>query len=244
MEITYQDLGAIGKQYFQIQKTRIAASNRLKHLPEGSLAREYVEATIATLKEQEKYLSIALQKMFGTVAHPKVLAWQQAAKGIGLHLLARLIADIGDPVTATPHWYEGTGADRKLMTGEPYRRTPQQIFRYAGYGDPKDKRARGMDAADIGGLGRPIAKSVTRLLVESCMKAGDSQYRVVYDAARKKYATREGWSLKHQHNAALRKMARALLLDLWLTSNGHDPIYGRGHQPGKYRFGAWMENAN
>lgn len=242
--VTYKDLGAVGKQYFQVQKTRITASNRLKHLPEGSLAREYVESTIEKLRAEESYLSAGLVKMFQDLAPPKVLAWQQETKGIGVHLLARLIADIGDPITATPHWFEGTGADRVLMSGEPYKRTPQQLFRFAGYGDPKDKRRKGMDAADIGAIGRPIAKSVTRLLVESCMKAGGSQYRPVYDAARQKYADREGWTLKHQHNAALRKMARALLLDLWLTSQGMDPVYGRGHQPGKFRFGAWMEHGN
>jgi len=240
--VTYEDVASIGKQYFQIQQTRIAANNRLKHLPEYSLAREYVESTIEKLKAEESYLSGALTKLFQEIAPPKVLVWQQNTKGIGIHLLARLVADVGDPVTATPHWFEGTGAERQLMSGEPYVRTPQQLFRFCGYGAPEDKRRKGMPAEDIGKIGRPIAKSVTRLLVESCMKAGSSPYRPVYDAARAKYATREGWTLKHQHNSALRKMARALLLDLWLTAQGLDPIYGQGHQPGKYRFGAWMTN--
>jgi hypothetical protein len=45
-----------------------------------------------------------------------------------------------------------------------------------------------------------------------------SPYRDVYDQARTLYATRDGWSLMHQHNAALRKVSKEVLKDLWLVS--------------------------
>lgn len=45
-----------------------------------------------------------------------------------------------------------------------------------------------------------------------------SPYRDIYDHARTVYSTREDWTLMHQHNAALRKVGKEFLRDLWLVS--------------------------
>lgn len=43
-------------------------------------------------------------------------------------------------------------------------------------------------------------------------------YRHVYDAGRLKYADRDDWTLGHQHNAALRLVAKRIARDLWAAS--------------------------
>lgn len=49
--------------------------------------------------------------------------------------------------------------------------------------------------------------------------SGPSKHlRLVYDAGRVKYADREDWTLGHQHNAALRLVAKQLLRELWVAA--------------------------
>lgn len=49
-----------------------------------------------------------------------------------------------------------------------------------------------------------------------------SPYRDIYDAARIYYADHEGWTLMHQHNAALRKVSKEILKDIWVLCNDHE----------------------
>ncbi len=46
-------------------------------------------------------------------------------------------------------------------------------------------------------------------------------YRDVYDRGRGIYATRDGWTLGHQHAAALRLTGKSILRDLWLAGTAH-----------------------
>ena len=47
-----------------------------------------------------------------------------------------------------------------------------------------------------------------------------SPYRVVYDMAAIKYEDREGWTKGHKRNAALRKVGKEILKDIWLVARG------------------------
>jgi hypothetical protein len=58
------------------------------------------------------------------------------------------------------------------------------------------------------------AKMRARLCAESCIKQAHSPYRPVYDASRAADAGK-GLTPLHEHNRALRKVAKALLKDLW-----------------------------
>lgn len=49
-----------------------------------------------------------------------------------------------------------------------------------------------------------------------------SPYRDVYDDGRRRYAQRDGWTLMHQHNAALRLVSKEVLRDLWLITRNHE----------------------
>jgi hypothetical protein len=236
----YEDLRSLGVQLKDTLKLRIQTNNRISHLAGRLEIVDVLRENVDQFTAQEAMLSKMLVEELKRAAHPRLLRWQLESKGIGEHLLARLLGEVGDPAIADPQWWEGTGENRTLMHGEPYARTPQQFFRYCGYGDPNDKRRKGMSVEEAEDLGRPLAKSILRLMAESCLKAKSrttdkytSPYRWVYDHYRVAYKTREGWTPKHQHNAALRKVARAIMFDLWLTSQGKEPLYGHGHNPGK-----------
>lgn len=130
-------------------------------------------------------------------------------------------------------------AGRHLVADEPYQRMVSQLWAYCGVGDPERKRHAGMDKDEALACGKPLAKSLCRLLAESCVKVNRGPYREVYDLARIRYATRlhkkpcvrcgpsgkpaaEGspWSAAHQHGAALRLVSKEILKDLWLNAGG------------------------
>lgn len=217
----------------QIQRVRIALGNRLSRAQVDPLL---FSNQIGAVRAAEAIAKKDLNGEFKAVVAKEIIEWQQNSAGIGEHLLARLLGEIGDPKTAIPMWWEGTGKDRKLMIGEPYQRTPRQLFAYCGVGDPERKRKKGMTAEEAEALGRPTAKMIVRLLAESCIKQvvkpledGDYvnqvQYRAVYDKERARYNTREGWTDARKHNAALRRVGRAILYDLWLVANGKKAGY-------------------
>jgi hypothetical protein len=99
------------------------------------------------------------------------------------------------------------------------RRSVSQLWSYCGHGDAKRQRARGMSSEDAAAMGNPRAKMLVRLIAESCMKCRTSPYRHIYDEARMDYESRD-WTPLHRHNAALRKVGKAMLKDLWLAGGG------------------------
>lgn len=80
--------------------------------------------------------------------------------------------------------------------------------------DIRDTLTKGLEAAS---LGNPSLKMLMRLIAEGSMKAR-GPHRADYDRGRSMYAEREGWSLGHQHAAALRLTSKAILRDLWIAT--------------------------
>jgi hypothetical protein len=147
--------------------------------------------------------------------HP-LRQWATHYPGVGEKLIARLIAEIGDP-------------------GE--RPNPAKLWAYCGLGDPARKRKAGMTQEEAFKLGNPKAKKICWLIGESFVKVNRGPGREQYDAARAKYAERthetacvrcgpsgkpalpgSPWSLKHQHEAAKRYAVKMFLKDLWIAS--------------------------
>jgi hypothetical protein len=172
-----------------------------------------------------------------------VREWQQQSRGVGEHLVARLLGHIGHPTYATPSHWEGLGPDRRLVQDPAFLRSVSQLWAYCGHGEPRHVRRRGMNSKEVQAGGKPIAKSVVHLIAVSCIKqvanngrpAG--QYREVYDSARSRYRDRihqapcvrcgpqghpakvgSPWSLQHQHMAALRLVGKEVLRDMWLAA--------------------------
>lgn len=196
------------------QRARISCANRMLR---GGVPPEMFAPQLEALLRAEHEIGKAMRKSYKLAAPASVVAWQKGSLGIGDHLLARLLGTVGHPVIATPYHWEGEGDKRTLVADLPFERTVSQLWAYCGVGDPTRKRRKGMSADDAMALGSPRAKMLVRLIAEGSMKAR-GEHRPVYDLGRAKYADREGWTLGHQHAAALRLTGKAILRDLWLAA--------------------------
>ncbi len=171
-------------------RARIAAGNRAER---GSVHPDLYAAHRAALEEAEHQCSLQLGRAFRRLASPGLVAWQKATVGIGEHLLARLVGQIGHPRIAEPYTWmaqapedhvcggtckkDDEGKPRHLVALPSYERTVSQLWSYCGIGDPARRKVKGMSADDAMGLGRPLAKMLVHLLAESCIKQVGSEAR-------------------------------------------------------------------
>lgn len=220
-------LRIVAEVFDDLEKQRIATTNRAER---GGIDPVFLEPTLARLKDAENEARLVMLRCYRKACPAGVRAWQEDTPGIGEHLLARLLGAIGHPVYTMVYEWQGSGHDRVLVEVGPLQRSVSQLWSYCGHGDPLRKRAQGMSAAEAAAMGNPRAKMLVHLLAESCMKCAGgpdrngkplplSPYRHVYDEARMDYEARD-WTDLHRHNAALRKVGKAILKDLWLAAGG------------------------
>jgi len=204
----------LGNLLDDLERVRIMNSNRISaldrdfgaSLPALDLVQEHLAAV-----EHEAELEI--KRVWRR--HP-LRKWAADYPGVGEKLIARLIAEIGDP-------------------GE--RPNPAKLWAYCGLGDPARKRKQGMTQEEAFKLGNPKAKKLCWLIGESFVKVNRGPGRERYDEARLRYADRvhstacvrcgpsgkpalagSPWSLKHQHEAAKRYAVKMFLKELWIVS--------------------------
>lgn len=234
----YKELRIWSEMYQDAMQVRIAATNRLERSAINKDVANY-ELHIKLLSGTEHECALELVRSYRKTVPASVRTWQKNSPGIGEHLLARLLGIIGDPRLATPYHWEGTGKDsRRLVADEPYARSISQLWSYCGVGDPERKRRKGQTVEEAMACGIPLAKSVLYLLAQSCVKVNRGPYREHYDAARLRYADRlhktdcpacgpagkpakagSPWSPAHQHAAAMRKVSKEILRDLWIQAS-------------------------
>jgi hypothetical protein len=240
--MSYDELHFYAEMFQDSQDFRKAADNKIRS---STVSAQFITADF--YKKAEEELSKAMRKCMRQTVVPQILTWQKANGGIGEHLLARLLGETGDPYIAIPHYWEGAGKNRVLMQEDPRPRTIGQLWSYCGHGDPERRIHKGATAEQLMACGNPGAKMIVHLLAESCVKQlrnGEptSVYREIYDEARTTYADRKhakdcvrcgpsgkpaklgsDWSLAHQHAAAIRKVGKEILRDLWLAArDAHD----------------------
>lgn len=215
----------------QVQDARKRAGNLLGAIERSGIP---VPATFASVfdhfEQAEHECVLALAREWRK--HP-LAPWQKTVRGLGEHHAAVLVAMLGGSIIyATPMWWE-PGAegepDRVLKRGDTYQRTIGQLWSYCGIGDPERRRHKDMSQDDLLALGKPRLKARCRLIAESFIKANNPRYRVIYDDAKTRYATRvhdracpqchakEGdpWKPGHAHAAALRLVAKRFLQDAY-----------------------------
>lgn len=176
------------------QLARIAAGNRAAR---GGVDPGVYEAHVEQLASVEHACALAMRRCFRRVVPAELVAWQKEQRGIGEHLVARLLGHLGDPLIATPHQWTTTppqghvcdpahcGDKRHLVALEPYQRTVSQLWAYCGHGDPARKKHKGMTADEAFGLGSPGCKMLVHLLAEACMKQKPgNRYRDIYENRR------------------------------------------------------------
>lgn len=128
------------------------------------------EDQLAAVTHAKKAIKKALLTEYRNAVPQPIRDWQKYHRGIGDHLLARLLGRIGHPRIAEPYHWEGTGTNRKLVADPPYERTVAQLWAYCGHGDPARKKRKGMTADEAFGLGSPDAKMLVWNLAVACMK--------------------------------------------------------------------------
>lgn len=216
------------------QKARIANANRAER---GGVDPLVYQSHLKALEAAEHQCGLAMRHRLRRVASPQIIEWQKNTKGIGEHLLARLLGHLGHPVWATPHHWEGQGNKQVLITDPPFERTVGQLWQYCGHGAPA-RKTKGMTAAQLAAQGDPSLKMIVHLISEACMKTMSSPYRLVYEDARITYADKthtatcvrcgpsgkpaqigDPWSAGHQHAAALRRVGKEFLRDLWRVAS-------------------------
>ena len=230
----YLSLRIFAEMLEDAMQARIACSNRIERA--GVDDTPYL-AQLAAMEAAEHSVSLALGRCYRQVVDQDIILWQSDAKGIGEHLLARLLGVIGHPRHTNVYYWEGDGKNRVLVDDGPYERRVSDLWSYCGHGDVTRRRKTGMTAEEAAATGNPRAKMLVHLLAESCMKCMASPYRRVYDQRRALTQDRvhaapcvrcgpsghpaevgSPWSAAHQHADALRIVGKALLKDLWLVS--------------------------
>ncbi len=226
----------LGNLLDDLERVRIMNDNRI-----GALEREFgsslpeLDVIAEQLQAVEHAAELNLKRAWRR--HP-LAPWAKAYPGIGEKLIARLIAEIGDPSRKPLD----SGGQVSIENHSPnastdVERTVSQLRAYCGVGDPARKRKSGMTQEEAFKLGNPKAKKLCWLISESFVKVNRGPGREAYDAAREKYAERvhatacvrcgpsgkpaapgSPWSLKHQHEAAKRFAVKQFLKELWIAS--------------------------
>jgi hypothetical protein len=234
-------LRILGDTHNDLMTTRIGMSHRINR---AAVNPDVLGATLNLMEAAEDEAWKQLRSTFRRVA-PEVAAWLKVTHGPGERLVARLLGTIGHPIVAHPYRWLDEAPDghecdpdrcgaRHLVALEPFLRSASQLRQFCGVGSP-DRRAKGMSQEQALRLGNPRAKSLVHLIAEGCMKQTGgvtkngtvrkrSPYRDIYDDGRLRYAEREGWTDGRKHNASLRLVKKAFLLDLWLVAQGKPPL--------------------
>lgn len=213
--LDFTALRVLAEMFYDVQKARIACANRASRAELDGTA---YTPLLDVLENAEHQFALTLCRTFRKTAPPSIVAWQKGSRGIGEHLLARLLGHIGHPVYSTAHHWGGTGENRTLIDDGPIERRVSDLWSYCGHGDPERRKRRGQSPEDAAATGSPIAKMLVHLIAEGCMKAG-GPYRDVYDERRSLTAlSHPEWTKGHSHNDALRVAGKVILRDLWLVS--------------------------
>ena len=229
-----------GRSASSVTETTIDPDALLKAIRHGESAGapRILERAYARAFEDEESAAAALR---GVIEQHPVWPWLDDIKGIGHLLAARLLSrlDITRARTPSAFWaYCGLAT----IPGVAYRceRCGLEVAYPAGYqlkgthnvksgarectgvllpvGDETSTRVAPRGSA-LGGRESydAHARNSCYLIGVSMLRCG-GDYRSFYDAEREKLAvSRPGWTLKRCHLAALRKMEKTFLRDLWLA---------------------------
>jgi hypothetical protein len=187
-------LGHYARLLWDVQKVRIAMSNRVAAMVRDQLAEEWrlpAQTAADALLLTERGIDRQLERL--ARQHP-MRRWVEQAPGIGLPGFARLMGITGplsNFATVSKLWhYLGLhvvdGAAPRLVRGQKLTHSPQ-------------------------------GRMVCHQLAEAIVKVGRGPYRAAYDAKKAYYeAERPDWTQAHRHEAAMRYAVKELLKDMWI----------------------------
>mgnify|MGYP000943717110 CR=1 FL=1 len=141
------ELRLYAEVFADAQAARIRFDNQRRRAAIDTI---WADAQAARLADIEHQAGLIMRRTYRRVVPASIVAWQKDTRGVGEHLLARLLGTIGHPRIATPHHWEGERAARVLVADAPFERNAAKLWAYCGMGDPARKKRAGMTASDAG----------------------------------------------------------------------------------------------
>jgi hypothetical protein len=194
LDILHASLGHYARQVLDIQKARIAMSNRAAAMERDGLGGEWVapiKDAVDHLAKLENSLTAHLAKQ--AARHP-LAPWIKQQRGIGLAGFARLLGITG-PISNFPN--------------------VAKLWAYLGLHTVEGlapKRRKGV-RLNYSPEGRVLCHQIGESIVKV---GGDGVYRLAYDFRKAAYEMRHPeWTQAHRHQAAMRYAVKELVRELW-----------------------------
>lgn len=229
LELLHATIGHYSRMLSDVQKVRIAMSNRAGAMERNEIPPEWsiVTKTAAdNLESTENSLNNMLQRL---ARRHFMRDWIEAQPGIGLAGFARLLGIIGP---LTPYFYHGQDcgcdpenekflcpADGSIAGGFP---NVAKLWHYLGLhveegAAPKRHKGEKLSYS-------PQGRTLCYLFGEAIVKVGHGEYREAYDRKKAYYAaSRTDWTPLHCHRAAMRYAVKELIKNLWVEWHRRRP---------------------
>lgn len=228
-------LGHHARQLWDIQKQRIAASNRVKAMERDGFSGIDLEPALEVVRQYEG-IERGIGRTLEMLAKRHFMAdWIKEQRGIGLPGFARLLGVTGNVdrfATVSKLWkYLGL----HVVDGHAPRREKGVTWTHTDctfahmLTCPLDCTTDHHPTCVPGGVGNsyaPQGRVVCYQIGEAIVKVGgDGPYRAAYDRKKAHYEQeRPEWTQARRHNAAMRYAAKELVKNLWIewhTRRGH-----------------------
>jgi hypothetical protein len=256
MNRDYWQLKAAAANYTDATRTTTRITNRLKALQREGLFDPSLQAQLERAEDGRNESARILKKLYRQCAPPAIVKFQGETQGLGDLLMAQLIGICGDLVSYTEAWWEANDEafsqhdpdsqddrekkpeKRVLVTGAVLQLGVRELWQYCGHGDASARRRRGASQEDQFAAGHPVAKTVAHeMAVRALYKTGKPDKNGRVSEATPYYPWYLKWkeqaTLSHPdwkplrcHNHAIRRVAKAILKDLWRVQHGWPPVYG------------------
>lgn len=230
--MTWTRLRLWAEMHYDAEKVRIATTNRVGSATVHPDLYAYVEQVRASEAWSERAL---IEEARDTAPH--VMQWVKETHGLGPKTMARLLGVLGHPVHAQPYHWKGVGKKRVVVADEPFDRTLRQLWSYCGVGDPERRPRPGMSSDEYHAMGNRRCRTRLYVISVACMKTPTSPYRSVFEFERDRIRTLHPEYTKGRvHNAALRKIGKEVLRDLYNVAK-HDSPTVHGNPDSRFLYG-------
>lgn len=224
-EDALRSIRLLGRTIDDLEIARIENGNRIAAAQREGYDLPWMDVIQSGMSSVEHEAKLAIKRLWRR--HP-LAPWAKAIPGLGELLIARLIAEIGDPAS---------------------RENPGKLLAYCGHGDPAlSIREKGATQEDLFRRGNPYAKKAVWKIakqfertVGSEKSGARSPYRDLYDERKTQTEGRlhsrecrrcgpsgspaqpgDPWSDAHRQADALRVIGKRFLIDLWVAARELD----------------------
>ena len=127
---------------------------------------------------------------------------------------------------------------RVLVTGATLTCGVRDVWSYCGHGDARRRRRKGQTQEESFSAGSPLAKTIIHMMADFALRLNGNPdkngkaramcpyYPKYVEWKEASKAAHPDWNPGHCHNHAIRKVAKAILKDIWRVQHGEKPVYG------------------